>query len=99
MAVRLRNDITHWVLFFLSAVEETALRGCQVFRAILDLQQKHQQFIIGLGKRAESGNKLLRLFYNKPVQTRQAIMDELNLSTASVGKLLKEFEEKEVFLD
>lgn len=92
MAVRLRNDLTHWILFFLNGVEETAKKGCQTFRQILLFQQEMQPIIMTMGKRIEIANQLLKLLYIQPIQTPQAVEKSLNISASTANSLLKEFE-------
>lgn len=92
MAVRLRNDLLHWVLFFLNGVEETAKKGCQTFRQILALQQEMQTAVMAMGKRAEMAGNLLKLLYTQPVQTAQSIEQSLDISPSTANTLLKEFE-------
>ncbi|WP_198345393.1 Fic family protein [Neisseria weixii] len=92
MAVRLRNDLLHWVLFFLNGVEETAKKGCQTFRQILALQQEMQAAVMTMGKRAETADNLLKLLYTQPVQTAQSIEQSLGISPSTANTLLKEFE-------
>lgn len=92
MAVRLRNDLLHWVLFFLNGVEETAKKGCQTFRQILALQQEMQVAVMAMGKRAEIADSLLKLLYTQPVQTAQSIEQGLGISPSTANALLKEFE-------
>lgn len=92
MAVRLRNDLLHWVLFFLNGVEETAKKGCQTFRQILALQQEMQAAVMAMGKRAEIAATLLKQLYTQPVQTAQTIEHSLGISASTANSLLKEFE-------
>lgn len=92
MAVRLRNDLKHWILFFLNGVEETAKKGCQVFRQILALQQEMHAVVMSLGKRAETANSLLKLLYTQPIQTAQNVENNLGVSSSTANSLLKEFE-------
>lgn len=92
MAVRLRNDLMHWILFFLKGVEETAKKGCQTFRQILSLQQEMQSIVMTMGRRAEIAGRLLQLLYAQPIQTPQAIEMHLDISASTANSLLKEFE-------
>lgn len=92
MAVRLRNDLLHWVLFFLNGVEETAKKGCQTFRQILALQQEMQTAVMAMGKRAEIAGSLLKQLYTQPVQTAQNVEKILDISPSTANSLLKEFE-------
>lgn len=92
MAVRLRNDLLHWVLFFLNGVEETAKKGCQTFRQILSLQQEMQTTVMAMGKRTEIAGSLLKQLYTQPVQTAQNVEKILDISPSTANSLLKEFE-------
>lgn len=94
MAVRLRGDLLHWVLFFLNGVEETAKRGCAVFRDILSLREEMQVKVLSMGKRAELANQCLKLLYTKPIQTAQSVEKALGVSPATATSLLKEFEKQ-----
>lgn len=85
MAVRLRNDLTHWILFFLRAIEETAKNGCAVFKGILSFREQAQQKIITLGRRAELAGELLKLLYRQPIQTAQSIEKKLNVSKSTAN--------------
>lgn len=96
MAVRLRNDLMHWILFFLSGVEETAKKGCKVFRDILALQKEWQAIAISMGKRAELANNLLKLFYANPILKPQTVEKELGVAPATANSLLKAFEEANI---
>ncbi|AIL32011.1 Fic family protein [Basilea psittacipulmonis] len=91
MAVRMRNDLTHWVLFFLQAVEETSKKGCMVFKGILRFREEAQSKIMKLGRRAELAVQLLNLLYRNPIQTAQNIETHLNISKSTVNLLIKDF--------
>ena len=94
MAVRLRNDLLHWILFFLSGVEETAKHGCAVFRNIMAYRETMQNELLGMGKRAEFADRLLKLLYAQPIQTAQHVEKQLDVSAATANTLLREFEKR-----
>lgn len=94
MAVRLRNDLLHWILFFLSGVEETAKHGCAVFRNIMAYRETMQNELLGMGKRAELADRLLKLLYAQPIQTAQHVEKQLDVSAATANTLLREFEKR-----
>lgn len=99
MSVRLRGDLLHWILFFLNGVEETAKRGCAVFREILRLREEMQSKVLGMGKRAELASQCLKLLYTNPIQTAQSIEKELTVSPATATSLLKEFEKQGILVE
>ena len=57
--VRERNDLDQWVVFFLSAVIETAKKGKDTFEKIIDLRARYEKQIMELGRRAKLAHKLL----------------------------------------
>lgn len=99
MAVRLRNDLQHWILFFLNAVEQTAKRGCAVFRKILSFREEMQAKVLTMGKRAELANRFLKVLYTQPIQTALSVEKALNISPATANALLKEFEKNGILLE
>lgn len=96
MAVRLRNDLLHWILFFLNGVEQTAKKGCLVFKEILKLQHELQGLVMTMGKRAELASEFLRVLYSNPIQTVKSTQEILNISPATANALLKEFEKNNI---
>lgn len=97
--VRVRNDLRHWILFFLTGVEEIARRGIKVFRDILKLDKEFQAKVLSMGKKAELGGKLLKTFYIKPTLTAQKVVAELNISPTTANSLLKEFVQAEIVVE
>ena len=57
--VRSRNDMDQWIIFFLSAVIETAKKGKDTFEKIIALRHKYLQQIMTLGRRAKLAHELL----------------------------------------
>ena len=96
MAVRQRNDLLHWLLFFLSGVEETARRGCEVFRAIMELREEMQRHVLALGRRAPMAEQLLKEFYSAPILGIKDVVQRLATSPATAAKLLQEFERRDM---
>ena len=88
MRVRVANDITHWVRFFLSGVAETAAKGRDTFQKILALRTEVEQAILGLGKRAPNAKRLLNLLYSNPLVTAADVERELQVKHPTAYALL-----------
>lgn len=88
MRVRVANDITHWVRFFLSGVAETAAKGRDTFQKILALRTEVEQAILGLGKRAPNAKRLLNLLYSNPLVTAADVERELHVKHPTANALL-----------
>lgn len=96
MAVRVRHDMTHWLLFFLNGLEQTAIKGRDVFRQIMRLRTELEQKAISMGKRAAIANHLLELIYRQPMLTAKQIEEELNIATPTTNALIKTFIKKDM---
>lgn len=92
MRVRTSNDLIHWTRFFLNGVAETARKGRDVFRSVLQLRTEVEQQVMTLGKRSATARQVLNLLYRKPVVTAGQLVAELGISTPTANTLIREFE-------
>lgn len=92
MGVRVRNDLNHWVRFFLSGVAQTAQKGRDVFRDILHLRTDVEQAVLSLGKRAPNARGALNLLYRNPMATANDLAAGLSVSVPTANALIKDFE-------
>jgi Fic family protein len=90
--VRTSNDIEHWIKFFLSAVLETSRKGKLTFEKIIALRNHCEEEILGLGKRAKNGRRLLNLLYTDPTVNTKIVCQKLQLEHPTVNQLMKEFQ-------
>lgn len=92
MRVRVANDLIHWVRFFLQGVTETATKGRDVFRQILDLRNHADQQILTLGRRAPNARKALETLYRKPVLAAGELEREIGVSKPTAHALVNDLE-------
>jgi Fic family protein len=90
--VRVSNDLNHWVRFFLSGVAETATKGRDTFRKILDLRNEAEGAVMTLGRRAPTARKMLAELYLSPVISAGELAERLDLSVPTANTLIREFE-------
>jgi ribosomal protein S25 len=90
MRVRVSNDITHWVCFFLTGVMETAIKGRDVFRGILELRTRAEKQVLSLGKRAVTAKAALEFLYSQPVTDAAALEKKLGIAGSTAHILIKE---------
>jgi Fic family protein len=88
--VRTRNDMDQWVIFFLSAVIETAKKSKETFERIITLRRKYEQEIMGLGRRTKPAHKLLLSLFSEPVTNASRTAKTLDLSISAANSLVNE---------
>jgi Fic family protein len=99
MRVRMSNDMIHWVRFFLTGMAETAAKGRDVFRQVLQLRTKVEHEVLALGKRAPLARQALNHLYKKPMTTAGDLATALNVSTPTINALLRELIAKGVLTE
>ncbi|OJW31912.1 MAG: cell filamentation protein Fic [Sphingobacteriales bacterium 46-32] len=94
--VREKNDLLQWLKYFLIGVEETATRAVQTLTAIMVLKSKMEKEIHDkLGRRSNSGLKLLIHLFKKPIVNVKDVEQVCQLSTKAANDLVSSFEENE----
>lgn len=88
--IRERNDMDQWIIFFLSAVIETAKKGKATFEAITELRKQYEQKIMALGRRAKPAHDLLLHLFSAPAVTVADIVKILNVSVGTANTLANE---------
>ena len=94
--VRETDDIVRWIKFFLEAVIATANSGVETFETILSIKRDMDIKIIEFGKKAYNASKLIEFLYQKPIVNITEVAQELNVTTATAGSLIKDFEKKNI---
>ena len=94
--VRMSNDITHWVLFFLKGVAETASKGRDTFGEILILRKEAEQRVLDMGKRTLLANKTLQLLYRQPIVAASDLEKALDITQPTANKMIKALIEKDL---
>jgi Fic family protein len=97
--VRESNDLLHWVKFFLVAVAEAATKGQQTFRGILQLKNRVDSQIVGLGRKAENARRLLLFLYRQPFIQITDVERLLGVTPRAANALVGAFEKLEILIE
>ena len=97
--VRMSNDLIHWVRFFLSGVEQTARKGRNVFRDILNLRTEINEKLTALGKRAQLAHNTMNLLYRKPIVSARDLTQELDITLPTANAMIKLLIEKGILVE
>jgi len=96
MNVRTKNDINHWLKFFLTGVIETAKNGIQTFDSILQLQRTIEPRINTLGSRYGDAKKVIEAMYSNPVIDVDFVVLIIEKSNVSSYKLIADLKKLEI---
>src|SRR5688500_13145687 len=88
MRVRLGGDLTQWVKFLLVGMAETARRGRDVFKQILELRADVDHRVLELGRRATTGKQALNFLYSNPVVNAVQLAQALGVSEPTANALI-----------
>lgn len=94
--VRTRNDMDQWIIFFLSAVIETAKKGKTTFEKIIALRGKYEQQIMRFGRRATLGHNLLLSLFSEPATNVADTAKRLNISISAANTLVNEMTQAQI---
>jgi len=91
--VRTHNKLNQWLRFFLVAVSATCTQALSTLKQVVALKQQVEgERIHPLGRRIPQAQQLLRLFYQRPVQSARDVAQALGGSATSTNKLLADLE-------
>lgn len=92
--VRERNDLDQWIVFFLSAVIETAKKSKDTFEKIITLRARYEKQIMKLGRRSGIGHDLLLQLFSTPAIHVANAAQYLKVSVSAANNLIKEMEQE-----
>jgi Fic family protein len=91
--VRTKNDMTHWLKFFLTGIIETANKGINTFTNIVNLQKSvNAKLTASLTSRADDAIRIVNEMYTTPVMDVLQISKLHNKSLASTYKMIADLE-------
>lgn len=88
--VRERNDLDQWIIFFLSAVIDTARKGTETFQKILKLRANYEKQILELGGKAKLANRLLLHSFSVPAFQVSYASNYLNVGYPAANSIVDE---------
>jgi len=87
-AVRINNDMTRWIKFFLNGIIEITNQGIETFQKILKLKKEIDVKILKSGKKAPNLELLMDYLYKNPIINASEIRDGLNIALATANSLI-----------
>ncbi|MEO6834236.1 MAG: Fic family protein [Chitinophagaceae bacterium] len=91
--VREKNDMLHWLKYFLIGIEQTATDAVNTLAKVIKFKQDLESDIHNrMGRRTKSALVLLNYLFTNPVITIKKAQEICGLSTKSAGDLINSFE-------
>lgn len=91
--VRDRQNLDHWLNFFLEGVIESAQSSKDKFTRIMELRASYAQRILSLGRRVKNADRLLSALYADPAVSVNAVAALLSISVPNANKLVADLVE------
>lgn len=90
--VRVADNLTQWIKFFLNAVIQTTAAGINTFHAIVKLKSDiEDKKIITLGKKLPLAKTFIDFLYTSPIVSLPSLVDQLGVSKQTANLLIKDF--------
>lgn len=98
--VREKNDMLHWLKYFLIGVERTAQESVDTLSKIIKLKQDLENDIhLNWGRRTQSALKLLLELFINPVVSVKNVQNICQLSKKAAGDLVERFEKSGILIE
>ncbi len=90
MRVRQKNDMLHWIKYFLVGVEQASNLAIGTLRQVFSMKEESESLIQSeFGRRAHTGMALLQVLFHHPVTTVEDVMKATGLSFKAANDLVE----------
>ena len=87
--VRVNNDLTNWIVFFLRAVIHTAKSAKFKFKNAVQLVGEFEERMLLFAGRPDNNRSILKAFFNDPILTSKQLQDSLPISQPTINKVIR----------
>ena len=97
--VRTKNDLRHWIKFFLTASIYTAKTAKSKFKKVVGFVNQLNKEILDIKGRPENTIKVLEAFYDVPILSGKQLQDITGLTQPTVDNAIRGMIEKGILID
>ena len=94
--VRTRNDLRHWIKFFLTASIYTAKTAKSKFKKVVGLVNQLNKEVLDIKGRPENTMKVLEAFYGNPILSSKQLKEITGLTAPTVDSSIRGLVEKDI---
>ncbi len=100
MSVRLSNNLSQWVKFFLVGVIETSKESIQVFKDIITLKNEIEvNRLPKLGSKVDKGQQLIKQLFQVPITDSKQVAEFLQISPSTANRLINDLIELKILTE
>lgn len=98
--IREKNNLEHWIVYFLTGVQVTAEESVQTLQKIMNLKNRlEQKEILSMGKRSKAAYDFLQKLFKKPIVMIKDVQEMTGFTAKSASALISEFEEHKILVE
>ncbi len=97
--VRLNNNLTQWIKFFLEGVRITSENSINTFRKIIKLKSEIENELIKLGRKQRIAKQLINYLYGKPIINIEEAADVLNVNFSTASRLIRDMTKNGILIE
>ncbi len=97
--VRIKNDIRHWIKFFLSASIYTAKTAKSKFKRVVALVGELNRDVLEIKGRPENTFKVIETFYDNPILSSKKTQAITGLTQPTVDNAIRGMLEKDILIE
>ncbi len=97
--VRLSNNLTQWIKFFLEGVRITSESSINTFRKIIKLKSEIENELIKLGRKQKIAKQLVNYLYGKPIINVEEAADVLNVNFSTASRLINDMTKNGILIE
>ncbi len=92
MIVREKNNLLHWIIFFLTAIVESAGKSAHTLHQVLSLkEQVENEKIVTLGRKLYNAQQFHKFLLEQPIVKIQQVADKLKITPKAANALVTDF--------
>lgn len=97
--VRINNNLSHWIKFFLEGVRITSENSINTFKKIISLKSEMENNVIKFGKKQRIAKKLINYLYGKPIINTEEAADILAVNFSTASRLINDMSKNGILIE
>ena len=97
--VRMKNDLSNWIKFFMKAIIYTAKSAKYKFKNVTKLVGDFEERMLKIPGRPENNRNILKAFFNEPILNGKQLQRRTSLSQGTIDKVINSMLETKMLIE